>query len=168
MPRPITIRGEGEDTIHASFVNEKGSHEEATAIKHWVTEGPPATETKTSLSGGGQTGATITVKEGTAVTDQATITGENASTATGTVTYKAYTNSKCEGTAIEAGTEPVSKGSAAPSEPKTLGPGTYYWQASYNGDENNAASKSACGSEKNIRSASRYVTSSNSGWAENM
>jgi hypothetical protein len=150
--------GAGEDTIHASFVNEEGSREEATAAKTWVTEGPPSTTTTTSLSGGGQSGEKITVPEGTAVTDNATISGEDAATATGTVTYMVYTDSKCEGAGTEAGTVSVSEGEVPASESETLAPGTYYWQASYSGDENNGASASECGSETETVMASAGCT----------
>jgi hypothetical protein len=82
------------------------------------------------------------------VSDTATISGENASKATGTVTYKIYTDSRCEGTAIEAGTVPVNEGKARASEEEVLKPaGTYYWQASYSGDEANEPSTSECGAE---------------------
>ena len=49
----------------------------------------------TSLSGGGQSGTSISVPTGTAVTDTATLSGTNAATATGTVTYNVYTDSGC-------------------------------------------------------------------------
>ncbi len=61
----------------------------------------PATTTtqpttlSTSLSGGGQSGTSISVPTGTAVTDTATLSGTNAATATGTVTYNVYSNSAC-------------------------------------------------------------------------
>ena len=54
-----------------------------------------ATTIATSLTGGTKTGASITVLPGTAVTDSATITGANASGATGTVTYTFYSNNTC-------------------------------------------------------------------------
>ena len=62
-----------------------------------VERGLEATRTQsaTSLSGGGQSGATITVPEKTAVTDSATLTGENAATATGKVSYKVYSDKEC-------------------------------------------------------------------------
>jgi hypothetical protein len=112
-----------------------------------VSDDPPATETHTSLSGGGKSGEKIAVTEGTAVTDNATISGDNASKATGTVTYKVYSDAECTDLATEAGTETLSEGKVPASEAKTLAEGTYYWQASYGGDENDAASESACGSE---------------------
>jgi hypothetical protein len=83
------------------------------------------------------------------VTDQATLSGTNAATATGKVTYTVYSNAAC--TAV------VSKGAAetitAPGELPASSPvslrtaGAYYWQASYRGNSNNLPSVSMCGSE---------------------
>jgi len=106
------------------------------------------TSITTSLSGGGTTGATISVPPSTAVTDAATVTGANISTATGTVTYNVYSDSACTVSAGSGGTVNVTAGSAPGSSAVTLSAaGTYYWQASYSGDTNNAASTSVCGSE---------------------
>jgi large repetitive protein len=110
---------------------------------------PAATTTSTSLSGGGQSGASISVPEGTAVSDTASVSGTNASTATGTVTYSVYSDSGCT-TVVSAGTAQsiTIPGTLPASSPVALGtPGTYYWQASYSGDSANAASMSTCGSE---------------------
>src|ERR1017187_583690 len=101
----------------------------------------------TSLSGGGQSGAAITVPEETAVTDQATLTGEFASEATGTLDYKVYSDNACTSLVKEAGTVEVTGGSIPPSTGETLSPGTYYWQASYSGDEKKKPPKYPCGSE---------------------
>jgi hypothetical protein len=88
------------------------------------TSGPPsegaATSLTTSLSGGGQEGAEITVPAGAAVTDQATLAGENASSAEGTVSYAVYSDPECSELAADAGTVKVSEGEAAPSEPQIL------------------------------------------------
>jgi hypothetical protein len=94
--------------------------------------GAPST-TSTSLSGGGQSGASISVPENTAVSDTATLSGTNASTATGTVTYSVYSDSGCT-TAVSSGRAQgiTTPGTLPASSPATLStPGTYYWQASY-------------------------------------
>ena len=106
-----------------------------------------ATTLSTSLSGGAQSGGTITVPEGTAVTDNATLSGPNAATAGGTVSYKVYSDSGCTVEVASRGTFKVIGGSLPASKPKTLPAGTYYWQASYSGDEGDEASTSACGAE---------------------
>ena len=94
-----------------------------------------ATTTTTSLSGGGQSGASMSVPENTAVRDTATLSGANASTATGTVTYSVYSDSGCT-TAVSTGTAQsiTTPGTLPASSAVTLSsPGTYYWQASYSG-----------------------------------
>ena len=108
-----------------------------------------ATTVSTSLSGGGSSGAAISVPTGTAVTDQATLSGTNASEATGTVTYNVYSQSNCS-VLVGGGTaEPITTPGTLPvSAPVTLAnAGTYYWQASYSGDTYNSSSTSSCGSE---------------------
>lgn len=106
------------------------------------------TSLATSLSGGGKSGESIAVPAGIAATDQATLAGENASTAGGTVSYNVYSDSECSALVSAAGTVAVSEGEVPPSEPEAFYvPGTYYWQASYSGDAANEPSVSECGAE---------------------
>ena len=96
----------------------------------------------TSLSGGGQSGSSISVPTGTAVTDTATLSGTNAATATGTVTYNVYSDSGCTTLArVAAAARPRPSrrpGSLPASAPVTLSTaGTYYWGVSYSGDSSN-------------------------------
>lgn len=120
---------------------------------YFSLESPPAggfgsTSTlTTTLSGGGQAGTGIRVLQGTPVTDSATLTGTNASTATGAVAYNVYSDPGCTKLVTAAGAGALAGGAAAASSAVNLGPGTYYWQASYGGDANNKAASSACGSE---------------------
>jgi hypothetical protein len=107
----------------------------------------PSTTLTTSLSGEAKAGASITVKEGAAVTDSAILAGSNAATATGTVTYKVYSDSGCSREVASAGTVKVSGELVPVSEAKTLKAGRYFWQASYTGDAGNGESKSKCGDE---------------------
>jgi hypothetical protein len=119
---------------------------------YFSLESPPAggfgstSSLTTVLSGGGQTGASITVLQGTPVTDSATLGGANASTATGNVAYSIYSNSTCTSAATSAG-EGALAGGKAVSSAANLAPGVYYWKASYAGDPNNKAVASECGSE---------------------
>ncbi len=108
-----------------------------------------STDTVSStLSGGGQSGSSITVLQGTSVTDTAMLVGANAAQASGEVTYDVYNNSTCSGTPVATSAGTVSAGTANPSAAETtLGPGIYYWTASYGGDVNNQKAASACGSE---------------------
>jgi hypothetical protein len=98
----------------------------------------------TSLSGDSHTGPEIEVEEGDGVKDTATLHGEHASIATGTVKYAVYSDSQCKTLVKEAGEVTVSGASVPASNEETLSPGLYYWQASYSGDSKNSAAKSAC------------------------
>ena len=125
-----------------------------------ATTVPASTSLSTSLSGGGQSGASISVPTGTAVTDTATLSGTNASTATGTVTYNVYTDSGCTtlapggGGSAETITTP---GTLPASSPVTLSSaGTYYWGVSYSGDTNNETSTSTCGTAGEVGRSRRH------------
>jgi outer membrane protein assembly factor BamB len=148
--------GFGEKTVYIQFKDKEGNLSNVfnAKINYAATcsKAKPTTTT-TALSGEGKTGASITVKEGSSVTDQATIAGENAASATGKVTYKVYSDKECTKEVASSGEVTVSGGKAPASEAKTLAPGTYYWQASYGGDELNNGSTSKCGSEVETVSA---------------
>jgi hypothetical protein len=105
------------------------------------------TQISTSLSGGGQTGTDITVPSGTVVTDQATLTGANAGSATGSVEYSIYSDSNCTHEVASSETPITTPGSLPQSSGFGFSSGTYYWEAAYGGDPSNQASSSACGSE---------------------
>jgi hypothetical protein len=101
----------------------------------------------TWLSGEAQSGANITVKEHAAAREHAELSGEHASKATGVVSYRIYSDSACTKEVASAGEFAVKHGKTRPSMAQRLLAGTYYWQASYSGDEANAPSSSACGAE---------------------
>jgi hypothetical protein len=114
-----------------------------------TTIGLPATQLTTSLSGADQSGTSISVLTNTAVTDTAAVTGSNAATASGTVTYNVYSDSSCA-TLVDAGAPETitTPGTLPPSNAVSLPTaGTYYWQATYSGDSHNAPSTTACGAE---------------------
>jgi hypothetical protein len=97
-------------------------------------------------------GASLTVPAGTIFEqDHAVVTGANAGSATGTVSYALYSRSSCTAASkvFNGGTVAVAAGNAPASAAVTtaLEPGKYYWQAVYSGDATNLASTSACGSE---------------------
>jgi hypothetical protein len=122
---------------------------------------PPATTLTTSLTGGSQSGPSISVPAGTAVADAATLTGTDAATATGTITYDVYSDSGCTTPVSDtSSTVAVTAGAVPASNPVTFNTaGTYYWQASYSGDANNLASVSACNTEVvTVTAASTSVT----------
>ncbi|MGA2452261.1 MAG: hypothetical protein ABSG93_01985 [Solirubrobacteraceae bacterium] len=105
------------------------------------------TSTSTTQSGGGISGSSLTVPQGTSVTDQARIAGSLAASATGTVSYTLYKDSKCTVPEAAASAEAVTGGVGAPSAAVKPTAGTYYWKATYSGDAANVGSASACGSE---------------------
>jgi lysophospholipase L1-like esterase len=105
------------------------------------------TSLTTSLAGEGQSGESVTVGEEVPVHDTATLSGSNASKASGTVKYDVYSDSECENLVAEAGAVTVTSGSVPASSEEKLKAGTYYWQATYSGDSNNRGSTSTCGSE---------------------
>jgi trimeric autotransporter adhesin len=123
--------------------------------------GPQPTTVTNSLTGDGESGQSISVPQGTTVSDQATLMGANVSRAGGTVSYGVYTLSffgspffsgvssgfGSLGWQLVAseGTVTVANGSVPASASVTLGPGTYFWQATYSGDALNDPSQSTQG-----------------------
>jgi GH25 family lysozyme M1 (1,4-beta-N-acetylmuramidase) len=163
---PVTLNAPGTYYWQASYsgdANNQASESTcATAANGGEVETVmSATTLKTLLSGSGYFGGgrswwlgdVITVFAGTSVTDSATLSGTNASSAGGTVTYTVYslgTSPKfpfLQWSAVASGTVQVSKGSVPDSNPLTLPQGIYEWQASYSGDSLNAPSTSPFGSE---------------------
>jgi hypothetical protein len=112
-----------------------------------VTAPPAATSVTTVQAGGGISGSSLTVPQGTAVSDQAIISGAAAANAGGTVTYNLYKDSKCTVAAAAGSVTGVVKGVGAPSASVRPKAGTYYWRVNYSGDGANAASASTCGGE---------------------
>ncbi|HEX5525726.1 MAG TPA: hypothetical protein VFX44_00845 [Solirubrobacterales bacterium] len=106
-----------------------------------------STSLSTSLSGEEKSGEEIEVKEEAAISDTATLSGTNASKATGKVKYKVYADSSCEELIAAAGEVSVSGESVPASSEEKLFAGIYYWQAEYGGDSTHLASMSPCGSE---------------------
>ncbi len=120
----------------------------ATAASAVACIKPAPTSLSTSLSGGGNEGAEITVTEGAKVKDRATLSGENASKATGTVKYAVYKDKECKELATKAGEVTVKEGKVPDSEEKELKAGAvYYWQAEYGGDSLDEPSTSLCSKE---------------------
>jgi hypothetical protein len=143
------VAGIGGGTAEAAFTASPGGGETQIYLDQFnygeLAEQP--TSIATTLSGGGQSGDDITVPDGTAVTDTASLSGTNAGEATGAAGYAVYSSSGCSTLAAAAGAGAFSGGKAAPSTAETLPPGTYYWAASYAGDGNNRGSSSSCTSE---------------------
>ena len=143
------------DSANAGSASTCGSNGEVET----VTTQP--TSVTTSLSGGGQSGISISVPTGTAVTDTASLSGTSASTATGTVTYTVYSDSGCT-TAVNTGSPETitTPGTLPASSPVTLpSAGTYYWDASYSGDSANAGSASTCGPAGEVETVATVMNS---------
>ncbi len=135
--------GDSKNTAVSTACNDPN---ETVTVSSGVTKKP--TTTITSLSGGGQSGTTISVPPSTTVTDKASISGTNAAAAGGTVTYAVYSDANCKTMVKSGGTVTVTSGKVPASNPVTLSTGgPYYWQAVYSGDGSNDGSTSTCGSE---------------------
>ena len=114
------------------------------------TPAPAPTALTTFQTTGTTTGASISIPAGTVgETDQGTLSGANAASATGTVSYALYGNSGCTGAPVSSSTSAVAAGKVAASAAvlSALTPGEYYWKAAYSGYTLNDASVSSCGSE---------------------
>jgi len=106
----------------------------------------------TRQTSGAASGESLTISAGTVgESDSATVTGPNASTASGTMTYGLYSAPSCvpASRVFSGATAAVGGGVAGSSGAVTsaLAPGTYYWQAVYSGDAHNVPNASACGAE---------------------
>lgn len=143
----------------AAFVCALSAFAVTAAACEGVGGGPELTSLSTKLSGGGKEGEELTVVEGTKVKDKATLTGKNASTATGKVTYKVYSEKNCATLVIAAGEVTVSGESVPASSEEELEAGkTYYWQAHYSGDANNSESISPCTEILNVQAKTSVST----------
>ncbi len=103
----------------------------------------------TVLSGGGQTGASITVPVETPVTDTAAVIAPGGQPTTGRLSYAAYTTSNCAARTQVAsvGGGGFTTGSGPSSNAAKLPVGTYYFRAFYSGNAVLAPTHSECGSE---------------------
>src|SRR5207245_1570962 len=90
--------------------------------------------------------AVTSVTVGTTVHDTAVITNGSASGVTGTVIYNFFANLACSGVPASSQTVTVGAGGVVPdSNANTPSPaGSYSYNATYSGDVNNNAAKSAC------------------------
>ena len=120
-----------------------------------ITSGVQQTSVQTSLSGGGQSGASISVPSNTNVTDSATLTGPNAAVASGQAIYGVFSGADCSQSDLISefgGFVTVANGVIPPAtfnlfDLGVSAPGPYYFQVSYGGDAYNAPSTSPCTSE---------------------
>ncbi|HVZ76139.1 MAG TPA: SdrD B-like domain-containing protein [Candidatus Paceibacterota bacterium] len=74
-----------------------------------------------------------------------------STTAGGSVQYNVYSNTACTAPYLNAGSQTVMNGSIPSSASYQFNtPGTYYWQAVYSGDANNAAATSSCNASGSV------------------
>jgi hypothetical protein len=130
--------------VYSGDPNNNGATSTCGTEPFTVTQASPTVATSLSAS----TGAI-----GTSVTDSTTLTGDSTN-AGGKVTYTVYTDNSCTTPAstTQISAQPpqvnVTNALVPDSDPVTfLAAGTYYWQAVYSGDANNAAAASLCTSE---------------------
>ena len=140
----------GVNSIWAAFGTDAGdftTHSRSNSVKLFGTSSnfnTPSITTKTS--------ATSPVAIGTKVYDTAALSGET-STAGGTVSYELYSDSNCTVPVanLTPSTDTVVNGQLPDSAPYTFdSAGTYYFQATYSGDVNNASAVSPCTSEEMV------------------
>jgi hypothetical protein len=125
IPNPTTVNGNTlcPGTDQRGVSRPQGTKCDIGAVE--VTQIAP-TQLTTSLTGGSQSGSSITVPTGTPVTDSATLSGTNSSMAGGTLTYTVYSDNTCKTSVANGGTVTVSGGSVPNSNAVTLtNSGTY-------------------------------------------
>ena len=112
-----------------------------------IVSSPVSTITKNNTTISTALSTTTSVLAGSTVHDSATLS--NATTnARGTVAYTVYSNNTCTTGAKNAGVKTVINALVPNSNTISFNTlGTYYWQAVYSGDAQNAAVTSSCGSE---------------------
>jgi hypothetical protein len=155
---PVTVTGNG------SYLTPSGAAPTAVGTYYWVATYSGDPNNHEAASGcadepivvGQATPGIVTAQEPTSGTvgatfkDKATLSGLFGAHPAGSISWKLYGNSKCEGTPI-AGDGPVTvTGNGSYHTPSGAAPtaaGTYYWVATYSGDANNAGVSSGCADE---------------------
>jgi hypothetical protein len=91
------------------------------------------------------TKAVSPVTVGEKIHDTATLSGLVDPTGEGTVTFKLYSDEKCETEVFKSTSAGIKANGEVPSGEFTpSSPGTYYWTAKFSGDKNNEAAESGC------------------------
>jgi hypothetical protein len=111
------------------------------------------------------TKAVSPVTVGEKIKDTATLSGLVSPTGEGTVTFKLYSDSKCETKPLFESTSAGIKanGNVESGEFTTTSTGSYFWVASFSGDKNNEATATKCGDSGEtsvVEKASPKVTTS--------
>ncbi len=141
---PVTFNTVGTVSWNAVFNGDSNNNPTAVSSCEQLVVDAASPTISTELSS-----ASITVGD----TDFDTATLSNSFVpggSNGTVTYTVYTDSGCTTGAQSAGTEDINEMNGAVPPSSTLPfntAGTFYWQAVFSGDGNNAGTSSACTSE---------------------
>jgi hypothetical protein len=131
-------------TFGSAYLKSRSSDSFPAELKDFIA---PERVNITNCTGITTTLSASSITVGGSAHDSATLTGAT-SNAGGTVTYTVYTDNACTLGARDAGTKTVSGGVVPDSNSLTFNTvGTFYWQAVYSGDVNNAPSTSVCTSE---------------------
>src|SRR5207302_1434748 len=155
---PVTVTGNGKySTPNGAAPSDGGTY-------YWVASYGGDANNKAVSSGcadepvtvGQATPSIITMQRPAAATvgatfkDEATISGLSGARPAGSVSWKLYTNSRCEGAPAAADGPVAVSGNGVYTTANGASPaatGTYYWVASYSGDANNKAVSSGCADE---------------------
>ncbi len=163
----VTVSGDG------SYTTPTGAVPAQTGTYWWTASYSGDTQNKSAATKCGSEQATIgpaspgittsqhpaTAVVGSAVADQATVTG--GFSPTGTVTFTLYGDASCSGSPLFTDTENLSGGTATSAGYTTTATGTDYWVAAYNGDAGNNPVTSDCTSEPvSVIPASPGITTS--------
>ncbi len=161
---PLATDGPVSVTANGTYETPKGASPTASGTYYWVAsysgdhnDAPAASACAAEPVEVGQAGPQVETTQdpaagtvGATFKDKATIAGLFGEHPGGSVSWKLYENSKCEGEPL-ATDGPVSVTANGTYEtPKGASPtasGTYYWVASYSGDHNDAPAASACAAE---------------------
>ena len=161
-PSPsITVNAAGTYHWVASYNGDSNNNAATTACLD-DGENPVVNSLQTSLST--NAGGPFDIgPDGTVdLTDTATLSG-GTSNASGTITFKLYSDAQCQNQVGSDVTVAVGKGAdgkdyTSPAITVSKA-GTYHWVASYDGDTNNSGSASACGDENENPVVNKLATS---------
>jgi hypothetical protein len=144
----ITLNNPGADVGQLAVKLSWTASYDPACVKAGTTVDKKPTASSGLLSDGASTSSTLSVSEGTPVTDQIAVTGDNAASIGGTVRYTWFSDAACTSVASTGADQPIgSAGSTPASAPVSLAGGTYHLVASYSGDAGNLASQTACGDQ---------------------
>ncbi|MFI5527207.1 hypothetical protein ACIA8O_01500 [Kitasatospora sp. NPDC051853] len=129
-------------TFGSAYLKSRSSDSFSSELKDFVAPEQVQISNCTSLT----TNAVTNVSIGDNISDTATLAGA-AATAGGTITFHLYSDALCA-TEVNTGLPAVTvsgPGDYGSGNFKPATAGTYYWTASYSGDNNNSAATTACG-----------------------